>query len=347
MKTSIKNLLKKELRNKSILITGGTGSFGQNSIRYLLKNFSLKRIVIYSRDEKKQFFMSQSKDFNPENHKNLRYFIGDVRDYSRLNYAMEDCDFVIHAAALKHVSIAEYNPMEVVKTNIMGANNIVQAAISNNVKKIVALSTDKAVNPINLYGATKLASDKLFIAANNIVGKKKCIFSIVRYGNVVGSRGSVMEIFKNLSKNKNNIYPITDSAMTRFWVTLEETVEFVLLSLLRMQGGEIFVPKIDSIYIKDLVPSFNSKAKIKIIGLRPGEKVHEVLYSKEDSESTIEFENFYTIKPQIKFTTTKTDYFLTPLGEKGKKVSPGSEYNSFNNPSFLSVNELKRLVKKY
>ena len=237
--------------------------------------------------------------------------------------------------------------MEVIKTNIVGANNIVQAAISNNVKKIVSLSTDKAVNPINLYGATKLASDKLFIAANNIEGKKKCLFSIVRYGNVVGSRGSVMEIFKKLSEKNKKIFPITDFVMTRFWVSLEQTVEFVLLSLLRMQGGEIFVPKIDSINIKDLVPAFNPNAKIKIIGLRPGEKIHEVLYSKEDSENTIEFSNFYIIKPQIKFTTIKTNYFLTPLGEKGKKVKPGSEYNSFNNSSFLSFKEVKEMVKKY
>ena len=347
MNIKLKKLLKKELNNKSIFITGGTGSFGKNLIRYLLNNFSLKRIVIFSRDETKQFFMAQSNDFNPEKYKCLRYFIGDVRDYQRLNYAMEDCDYIIHAAALKHVTIAEYNPMEVIKTNINGANNIVQAAISNNVKKIISLSTDKAVNPINLYGATKLASDKLFIAANNIVGKKKCIFSTVRYGNVVGSRGSIMEIFKKLSDSKSNTFPITDKSMTRFWVTLDETVEFVLLSLLRMQGGEIFVPKIDSINIKDLVPAFNQKAKIKITGIRPGEKMHEILYSKEDSDNTIEFSNFYIIKPQIKFTTTKTNYELTHLGEKGKKVKPGTEYNSFNNPSFLSIKELKQLVKKY
>ena len=310
MDIKLKNLLKKELNNKSIFITGGTGSFGKNLIKYLLKNYSLKRIVIFSRDETKQFFMAQSSDFSPDKHKCLRYFIGDVRDYERLNYAMEDCDFIIHAAALKHVTIAEYNPMEVIKTNINGANNIVQAAISNNVKKIVSLSTDKAVNPINLYGATKLASDKLFIAANNIVGKKRCIFSTVRYGNVVGSRGSIMEIFKKLSERNSNIFPITDESMTRFWVTLDETVEFVLLSLLRMQGGEIFVPKIDSINIKDLVPAFNPKAKIKITGIRPGEKMHEILYSKEDSDNTIEFFNFYVIKPQIKFTTTKTLVWL-------------------------------------
>ena len=347
MDIKLKDLLKKELNNKSVFITGGTGSFGKNLIRYLLKNYSLKRIVIFSRDETKQFFMAQSSDFSPDKYKCLRYFIGDVRDYERLNYAMEDCDFIIHAAALKHVTIAEYNPMEVIKTNINGANNIVQAAISNNVKKIISLSTDKAVNPINLYGATKLASDKLFIAANNIVGKKKCIFSTVRYGNVVGSRGSIMEIFKKLSDSKSNTFPITDKSMTRFWVTLDETVEFVLLSLLRMQGGEIFVPKIDSINIKDLVPAFNQKAKIKITGIRPGEKMHEILYSKEDSDNTIEFSNFYIIKPQIKFTTTKTNYELTHLGEKGKKVKPGTEYNSFNNPSFLSIKELKQLVKKY
>tara|TARA_B100000767_G_scaffold239744_1_gene235143 strand:+ start:795 stop:1838 length:1044 start_codon:yes stop_codon:yes gene_type:complete len=347
MDIKLKNLLKKELNNKSIFITGGTGSFGKNLIKYLLKNFSLKRIVIFSRDETKQFFMAQSSDFSPDKHKCLRYFIGDVRDYQRLNYAMEDCDFIIHAAALKHVTIAEYNPMEVIKTNINGANNIVQAAISNNVKKIISLSTDKAVNPINLYGATKLASDKLFIAANNIVGKKRCIFSTVRYGNVVGSRGSIMEIFKKLSERNSNIFPITDESMTRFWVTLDETVEFVLLSLLRMQGGEIFVPKIDSINIKDLVPAFSSKAKIKITGIRPGEKMHEILYSKEDSDNTIEFSNFYVIEPQIKFTTTKTNYELTRIGEKGKKVKPGTEYNSFNNPSFLSIKELKELVKKY
>jgi UDP-N-acetylglucosamine 4,6-dehydratase len=336
----------KMLKGRSLLITGGTGSFGRYLISYLLKHYNLNKIIIFSRDEKKQFDMAQSKEFNPNKFKALRYFIGDVRDYNRLNYAMEGCDYVIHAAALKHVEIAEYNPMEVIKTNINGADNIIRACLENNVKKIIALSTDKAVNPINLYGATKLASDKLFIAANNIVGKKECAFSIVRYGNVVGSRGSVIEIFKNLKRNNTKFYPITHNLMTRFWITLEDSVKFVLSSLHRMNGGEIFVPKISSINIRDLVPVFDKNAKVKIIGLRPGEKLHEVLISKEDSDHAIEFSDFFIIKPQIKFTSVDTNYYITKLGEKGKNFRCNTEYNSLNNPSFLSIKDLKELIAK-
>lgn len=336
--------LKKILNGKTILITGGTGSFGQCLILYLLKNFNLKRIIIYSRDEKKQFDMAQSSEYNPNKFKELRYFIGDVRDYDRLDYAMQGCDYVIHAAALKHVEVAEYNPMEAIKTNIHGADNIIKSALKNNIKKILALSTDKAVNPVNLYGATKLASDKLFVAANNIVGKKNCAFSIVRYGNVVGSRGSVMEIFRNIKNKRMKIYPITHESMTRFWITLEDSVKFVLTGLLGMKGGEVFVPKISSINIKDLAYAFDQKAKIKLIGLRPGEKLHEVLLSKEDSENTIEFKNFFIVKPQIKFTSVNESYTKMPWGEKGRTYKSVEEYNSSNNKDFLSISDLIKYI---
>jgi UDP-N-acetylglucosamine 4,6-dehydratase/5-epimerase len=336
--------LKKILKGKTLLITGGTGSFGRCFILYLLKNFNLKRIIIYSRDEKKQFDMAQSNDFNPHKYKELRYFIGDVRDYDRLDYAMEGCDYVVHAAAMKHVEVAEYNPMEAIKTNVHGADNIIKSALKNNIKKILALSTDKAVNPVNLYGATKLASDKLFIAANNIVGKKNCAFSIVRYGNVVGSRGSVIEIFRKIKNEKLKSYPITHESMTRFWITLEDSVKFVLSSLLGMKGGEVFVPKISSINIKDLVFAFDQNAKIKIIGLRPGEKLHEVLLSKEDSENAIEYKKFFIVKPQIKFTSVNESYIRMPWGEKGKPHKPGKEYNSSNNKDFLSIKDLKKNI---
>ena len=320
---------------KSILITGGTGTFGKNVVETILNKYSPSRLIVFSRDELKQFEMQQS-----YNDKCMRYFLGDVRDKERLIQAMQDVDFVIHAAALKQVPAAEYNPNECIKTNIYGAQNVISAAIENNVEKVIALSTDKAANPINLYGATKLASDKLFIAANNMVGESRTRFSVVRYGNVVVSRGSVVEVFQRVVSESNEKIPITHEDMTRFWITIEEGVNFVLKNFERMIGGEIFVPKISSIKITDLAKAIAPDLEIEIIGIRPGEKIYEVMCPADDSHLTIEFDKHFIISPSIKFTDNK-DYLNNPLGEKGKKVSIGFEYNSANNPSFLSVNEIK------
>tara|TARA_B100000795_G_scaffold269984_1_gene261623 strand:+ start:1507 stop:2508 length:1002 start_codon:yes stop_codon:yes gene_type:complete len=324
--------------NKSILITGGTGSFGKKFVQKVIDQFKPKRLIIYSRDELKQFEMSQ--DFN---HKCMRYFIGDVRDFNRLKSAMNEVDYVVHAAALKQVPIAEYNPMECIKTNIHGAENIIQAAIETDVKKVIALSTDKAVNPINLYGATKLASDKLFTAANNITGNKKIIFSVVRYGNVVGSRGSVVPFFKKIIEEQKNELPITDVRMTRFWIRLSEGVNFVFKSFERMIGGEIFVPKIPSVLITDLAKAMSPKMKQKIIGIRPGEKIHEVMCPKDDAHLTYEFKDHFVISPSIIFDNFKKDFSKNNLKEKGKKVSEDFEYNSKNNQIFLTINQIKKI----
>ncbi|HRF57210.1 MAG TPA: UDP-N-acetylglucosamine 4,6-dehydratase (inverting), partial [Campylobacterales bacterium] len=274
--------------NKTILITGGTGSFGKKFIKIIFERYSPRRVIVYSRDELKQYEMAD--EFNASA---MRYFIGDVRDADRLNKAMDGVDFVVHAAALKHVPIAEYNPMECIKTNINGAQNVIDAALSNGIDKVIALSTDKAANPINLYGATKLASDKLFVAANNIKGSKKTSFSVVRYGNVVGSRGSVVPFFKKLIREGATELPITDVRMTRFWITLEEGVEFVLKSFARMQGGEIFVPKIPSMKMTDLALALAPQLPMKIVGIRPGEKLHEMMCPADDSHRTIEFESHF------------------------------------------------------
>lgn len=270
-------------KNKTILITGGTGSFGKACAKFLLKNYNLKKLIIFSRDELKQSEMSNSKDFLK--YKNLRFFIGDIRDFDRLKMAFRNVDYIIHAAALKQVPTAEYNPIECIKTNIIGAENIINASIENNVKKVICLSTDKAVNPINLYGASKLAADKLFQAAKNLVGKSEPSFSIVRYGNVSGSRGSVIPFFLKLKEDNINEFPITDLRMTRFWITLDEAVKFVLNAFKISNPGEILVPKIPSIKIVDLVKAINSKGKIKVVGIRPGEKLHELLIS--DSENNV------------------------------------------------------------
>ena len=281
------------INNNNILITGGTGSFGKTLTSFLLKNYRPKKIIIFSRDELKQSqMMTELKQY----HKTLRFFIGDVRDYPRLKLAMKDVDYVFHAAALKHVPLAEYNPFEAVKTNILGAQNIIDSAYENNIKSVLALSTDKASSPVNIYGATKLVSDKLFIAANNYKGKLKTKFSVVRYGNVMGSRGSVIPVFSKLLNH--DFFPITDKRMTRFNITLKEAVNFVLNSLKIMQGGEIFVPKIPSFRVIDLAKAFDSSKKVKIIGMRPGEKLHEEMVSVGDSINTIEFKNSYIICPQ-------------------------------------------------
>lgn len=325
---------------KNILITGGTGSFGKKYTKILLENYKPNKIIIYSRDELKQYEMAQE-----YNHPSMRYFIGDVRDADRLKKATKDVDFIIHAAALKHVPIAEYNPMECIKTNIYGAQNVIDAAIENGVSKIIALSTDKAANPVNLYGATKLASDKLFVAANNLVGSQDTQFSVVRYGNVIGSRGSVVPYFKKLLRDGTKFLPITDEKMTRFMITLEDGVNFVLKNFERMQGGEIFVPKIPSMKIVDLADAMAPNLERKIIGIRPGEKLHEIMCPADDSHLTFEFDDHFVIAPTITFTN-KRDYDHNIIGEIGIKVAQGFEYNSGNNKEWLEKEELLKLIKE-
>lgn len=323
--------------DKSILITGGTGSFGKMFIKMVLQKYKPRRVIVFSRDELKQFEMMRT--YNDEC---MRYFIGDVRDRDRLMTAMDDVDYVIHAAALKQVPAAEYNPMECIKTNINGAQNVIDACLASGVKKVIALSTDKAANPVNLYGATKLASDKLFVAANNIVGEKETRFSVVRYGNVVGSRGSVVPFFKKLIAEGATELPVTDERMTRFWLKLEDGVEFVLKNFQRMQGGEIFIPKIPSMRILDLVKAIAPAARIKIIGIRPGEKLHEVMCPADLYYDTVEFPDHFVIKPSIKFSYA-VDYTTNLLGEEGKLVCDGFDYNSGNNPHFLTVEQLREM----
>lgn len=315
------------LNGKKILITGGTGSFGNALTSFLQKNYKVKKIVIFSRDEFKQAQMKSKFQ-----QKNMRFLLGDVRDIDRLKLALKEIDVVFHAAALKQVPAAEYNPMEFVKTNIHGAENVVNACISQKVKKIIALSTDKAANPINLYGATKLASDKIFVAANNIVGKIKTSFSVVRYGNVAGSRGSVQQLFNDLNKEGSKYLPITDKRMTRFWITLDKGVDFVIKSFFRMKGGEIFVPKIPSYKILDLLNSISHKPKYKLIGIRAGEKLHEELITESDSLNTQEFKNYFIIHSSYK--KNKLKY---------KKIF---SYNSKDNKNFLTPKELMILIKK-
>ena len=322
--------------NKVILITGGTGSFGRHFTRTILEKYKPKKVIIFSRDELKQFEMQS--EFTDSC---MRFFLGDVRDGERLLEATRDVDMLIHAAALKQVPAAEYNPMECIKTNVHGAQNVIKSALANNIKEVIALSTDKAAAPINLYGATKLTSDKLFISANNIKGERDTKFSVVRYGNVVGSRGSVVPFFKNLIEQKSSFLPITDKKMTRFWITLDQGVNFVTKSFERMHGGELFVPKIPSIRIIDLAESMAPEKNIKIIGIRPGEKLHEVMCPKDDSHITLEFEFHFVIKPSFVFDDSIIDFSESKLGEKGKLVAPGFEYNSENNNNFLTIDEIK------
>ena len=326
---------------KNILITGGTGSFGKKYTKILLKNYKPNKIIIFSRDELKQYEMAQ--DFTDSC---MRYFIGDVRDADRLKKAMKSVDLVIHAAALKHVPIAEYNPMECIKTNINGAQNVIDAAIENKVSKVIALSTDKAANPVNLYGATKLASDKLFVAANNLVGEQDTSFAVVRYGNVVGSRGSVVPFFRKLINEGTKELPITDERMTRFFITLEDGVNFVLKNFERMQGGEIFIPKIASMKITDMAKAIAPELPHKVIGIRPGEKLHEIMCPADDSHLTLEFHDHYVIKPTITFTY-RIDYVTNKIGESGIPVSQGFEYNSGNNTQWLSEKKLLMMAKEY
>lgn len=330
------------LNNKTILITGGTGSFGQEFTKDILTKYKPKRLIIFSRDELKQFDMSQRPEFR--NQENMRYFIGDVRDFERLKLAFRGVDYVIHAAALKQVPAAEYNPTECVKTNIDGAMNVTLAAIECGVQKVIALSTDKAANPINLYGASKLASDKIFTAANNISGSKGCRFSVVRYGNVVGSRGSVVPFFKKLISEGAKTIPITDPRMTRFWITLDQGVNVVLKGFERMHGGEIFVPKIPSINIIDLATAMAPNIPQEIVGIRPGEKIHEIMCPLDTARETIEFEDHYVIKPTIN-EFSNNDYKTNNLGEVGKAVGDNFEYNSGTNDWFLRVEDLVKREK--
>lgn len=326
--------------NKVILITGGTGSFGKKYTQILLEQYKPAKIIIFSRDELKQYEMQQV--FNDPC---MRYFIGDVRDQQRLMEAMDGVDYVIHAAAMKQVPAAEYNPMECIKTNIDGAENVIKAAIQNEVCKVIALSTDKAANPINLYGATKLASDKLFVAANNMVGKRNTRFAVVRYGNVVGSRGSVVPFFKGLIEKGVTELPITDPEMTRFMITLRQGVEFVLKNFTRMHGGEIFVPKIPSMKVVDLADALSPGVAQKVVGIRPGEKLHEIMCPSDDSHLTLEFDDHFVICPTIQFSE-ESDFSCNAIGERGVRVARGFEYNSGNNSDWLSHDEFIRMTEE-
>ncbi|MGI9390290.1 MAG: UDP-N-acetylglucosamine 4,6-dehydratase (inverting) [Boseongicola sp.] len=325
--------------DKTILITGGTGSFGNKYIEHLLRDHNPRKIIVFSRDELKQFEMAQV-----WNDPRMRYFIGDVRDGRRLCEAMDGVDFVIHAAALKQVPAAEYNPFEAVKTNIHGAQNVIEAALATEVDKVIALSTDKAANPVNLYGATKLASDKLFVAANNMVGSRKTRFSVVRYGNVVGSRGSVIPFFKKQIQSGATELPITHPDMTRFMITLDQGVEFVLKNFQRMQGGEIFVPKIPSMKVTDLAKALAPNLPHKTVGIRPGEKLHEIMCPADDSHLTLEFADHFVIKPTITFGF-KAAFEENMLAERGVPVEQGFEYNSGSNNEWLGEEAFLSMVE--
>ena len=323
--------------NKTILITGGTGSFGKSFTRYVLKHYQPKKIIIYSRDEYKQFVMqNELKEYNSV----MRYFIGDVRDKDRLKRAFEGVDYVIHAAALKQVPACEYNPNEAIRTNINGAQNVIDAALDTNVKKVIALSTDKAVNPVNLYGGTKLVSDKLFVAANAYSGTKDICFAIVRYGNVAGSRGSIIPLFHNIIKNGGTELPITDMRMTRFWISLTEGVELVIKALKEAKGGETFISKIPSFRVPDLAEAMLPGCKIKEIGIRPGEKLHEIMVTTEDSFNTYEYDKHYIVYPQMVFNERQVPDL------SGKKVEEGFSYSSGTNSEWLSVEDLRERLKE-
>lgn len=323
---------------KNILITGGTGSFGKQYTKTLLKRYKPQRIVIFSRDELKQYEMAQVYSDSC-----MRYFLGDVRDEARLKEATNGIDYIIHAAALKQVPAAEYNPTECIKTNIYGAQNVISAALANGVEKVIALSTDKAANPINLYGATKLASDKLFVAANNMTGSRKTRFSVVRYGNVIGSRGSVVPFFQKLITKGAKELPITDTEMTRFMITLQQGVDFVLKNFERMKGGETFVPKIPSMKITEVAKALAPNLPHKIIGIRPGEKIHETMCPSDDSHITYEFNDHFVIAPTIQFNFI-TDFSTNALGEVGKLVQRGFEYNSGSNTQWLNTEAFLKLL---
>lgn len=324
------------LDGKVILITGGTGSFGKKCTEIILKRYKPKKLIIFSRDELKQFEMHQI--FSEKDYPCIRYFIGDIRDKDRLYRAFDGVDYVIHAAALKQVPAAERNPFEVIKTNIIGAENVINASIDCGVKKVIALSTDKAANPINLYGATKLCSDKLFVAGNSYSGFHRARFSVVRYGNVVGSRGSVIPYFEKMSTT--GTLPITDPRMTRFWITIEQGVDFVLKCLEIMQGGELFVPKIPSMNIIDLAKAMAPECKHEIIGIRPGEKLHEIMITEDDSRHTLEFEKYFIVEPEFKWWSSEQH-----ITNGGKQVKEGFSYASDTNNLWLTPDELKTIIK--
>lgn len=327
------------LNSQSVLITGGTGSFGHACVTSILKHYKPTRLIVYSRDESKQYEMSHEFDTQSDRDSPLRFFIGDVRDLTRLKLAMEDVDVVIHAAALKHVPIAEYNPMECIRTNVNGAENVMMAALACGVRKVLALSTDKAANPVNLYGASKLAADKIFVAGNNLAGKRPTRFSVVRYGNVLGSRGSVLPFFRDLIANGATSLPITDERMTRFWITLNQGVSFVLSSLKMMEGGEIFVPKIPSMKVTDLAAALAPELPNDIIGIRPGEKLHEILVTEDEARSTVELKDRYVIEPSLGFWSRDT---YTQAG--GATVPEGFEYKSDANKDWLTPDILTSLL---
>ncbi len=325
------------LNDKVVLVTGGTGSFGKKFVETVLRLYEPQKLIVFSRDELKQFEMSQR--FPVSKYPSIRYFIGDVRDRDRLNRAFDGVDIVVHAAALKQVPAAEYNPIEAVKTNVLGAANIIDAAIDQNVKKVIALSTDKAANPINLYGATKLCSDKLFVSANNYSGYHRTRFSVVRYGNVVGSRGSVIPFF--LGKRADGVLPITDPRMTRFWITLDQGVQFVLESLDRMHGGEIFVPKIPSMNIMDLARTIAPECRTEIVGIRPGEKLHEIMVPQDDARHTYEHDRYFAVLPAFH------DWDLNGYIEKngGRRCADGFSYSSDTNTEWLSADDLREMLQ--
>ncbi|WP_394234926.1 UDP-N-acetylglucosamine 4,6-dehydratase (inverting) [Niallia oryzisoli] len=319
------------IKDKVILVTGGTGSFGKKFISKVLK-LGVKKVIVFSRDELKQYEMAQEYTDS-----RIRFFLGDVRDKERLYRAFDGVDIIVHAAALKHVSACEYNPFEAVKTNIYGAQNIIEAAIDRGVQHVIALSTDKAAAPVNLYGATKLASDKLFVAANSYVGDKDIKFAVVRYGNVVGSRGSVVPFFKKMASTGK--LPVTDERMTRFWITLDQGVQFVIDSLDRMHGGEIFVPKIPSMKVTDLAAAIAPDIKIEIVGIRPGEKLHEAMITEDDARHTLEFDNYYVITPEF-------PWWSKEYTKNAKTLNEGFKYTSDTNTEWLTVEELQSLVEE-
>lgn len=334
----IKNFLikKPDLNKKTILITGGTGSFGNQFVKTVIENYKPKKLIVFSRDELKQYEMAQR--FSEKDYPFMRYFIGDVRDYSRLEMAFRGVDIIIHAAALKHVPIAEYNPYECIHTNVIGAENIVRASLKNGVKQVIALSTDKAVSPINLYGASKLAAEKIFIAANNIRGSDPTIFSVVRYGNVVGSRGSVVPFFKKMIANGAKSLPITDTEMTRFWITLVQGVDFVLSSLALMQGGEIFIPKIPSMKIIELAKAIAPDIEFHVIGIRPGEKLHECMLTTDESVQSVELKDRFVILPYLKYEDWSDSSF--PYLPVTKRFS----YSSDTNQEWFSLEKIKAMI---
>ncbi len=335
------------LDNKSVLITGGTGTFGNAFVKYVLDNFEPRRLVIFSRDENKQYEMAQI--YSPTRYRFLRYFIGDVRDYQRLETAMRDVDTVIHAAAMKHVPIAEYNPFECIHTNVLGAENVVRAAIRNNVEKVLALSTDKAANPINLYGASKLAADKIFIAGNNMGGRIGTIFSVLRYGNVAGSRGSVIPFFNKLVANGTKDLPITDERMTRFWITIEEGVRYAAWAISVMQGGEMVIPKIPSVRVTDIAKAIAPNLPIKIVGIRPGEKLHETLLTGDESRYAKELGHCYLVEPtisaQLPESTSETWWGQRGHALRGTALEDGFSYSSENNTDWMTVEDIQAYLK--